>query len=496
MKNILSLLTVSIISCGMTIGVYELVLKSDNKQNYIKEVIYKETNPNARYASSPYINSSPQQNLGYEQPLSLNFTEAANLSRPVVVNIQSTKNSTGDIFGGGGASGSGVIVSEDGYILTNNHVIDGAKEVKITLNDKHSYIAKVIGTDPSTDLGVVKIKEELLKGKKLPTLKWSNSDEVKIGEWVLAVGNPFNLTSTVTAGIVSAKGRNIDILQGIYSVESFIQTDAVVNPGNSGGALVDASTGNLIGINTAIITRSGRYEGYSFAVPANLAKKVMNDIIEFGAVKRGFLGVTIRDIDTNMAQKYKLSSLDGVYIESTTAGGAADKGGIKKGDVVIKVNNRTVTSCPELQEQVALFRPDAEIPIEYLRDGKVYETTVKLKAQNPATVASNTKDVKKFQNKQQVLEDLGIEVEALSNDEKSKLKVDAGIKVKKIIPNSILSKKNMEVNFIIKSINKKPVTSIESLRNIIFESEDAITLEGFYENFEGTYTYVFSKDEA
>lgn len=494
MKNILSLLTISVISCGFTIGVYELVLKSDSKQNYIKEVIYKESNPNARYANN--INIGPNHAYNDFDPKAVNFTNASNIGRPAVVNIQSTKSSTSEVFGGGGASGSGIIVSEDGYILTNNHVIDGAKEVKITLNDKYTYIATVIGTDPSTDLGVVKIKDNLLKGKKLPILKWDDSDEVQIGQWVLAVGNPFNLTSTVTAGIVSAKGRNIDILQGIYSVESFIQTDAVVNPGNSGGALIDAETGNLIGINTAIITRSGRYEGYSFAVPANLAKKVMNDIIEFGEVRRGFLGVTIRDIDNNMAEKYKLSNLDGVFIETATANGAAAEAGIKKGDVVIKVNNRKVTSCPELQEQVAMFRPDRDIPIEYIRDGKTYETTVKLKAKGvEESDLSKNKEAKKFKNKEKIFEDLGIEVSLVSNDELNRLKIDSGIKVSKIIENSILHKKNMEINFIIQTVNKKPVKSIEELKSLIFEATDSITLEGFYENFEGNYTYIFKKSE-
>ncbi|HEX2615999.1 MAG TPA: trypsin-like peptidase domain-containing protein, partial [Flavobacteriales bacterium] len=233
-------------------------------------------------------------------------------------------------------AGSGVIISDDGYIVTNNHVVEGADKIQVHLNDKRAYDAKVIGRDPSTDIALIKIES-----KGLPTLAFGNSDEVKVGEWVLAVGNPMNLTSTVTAGIVSAKARNINILQydpskDIFPIESFIQTDAAVNPGNSGGALVNAN-GDLVGINSAIASTTGAYTGYSFAIPVNIVRKVTGDLMEFGSVQRAYLGVSISDIDQDMAKELDLERLKGVYVKGVTEGGAAEKAGLKTGDVIVKV---------------------------------------------------------------------------------------------------------------------------------------------------------------
>ena len=484
MKNFSLAFVVSVVSCGLTIATYEFYLRPTPSHN-VREIIYRDQNPNAKYTSQP--NTEGQVNTE-------SFSEAAQLTRPAVVHIQSKGDSEYDIFDMGAASGSGVIMTADGYIITNNHVIEGAKELKVTLNDRRSFSAKIIGTDPSTDLAVIKIKESELKEQKLATLEWGNSDVMQVGEWVLAVGNPFNLTSTVTAGIISAKGRNIDILEGNYSVESFIQTDAAVNPGNSGGALVDVRDGKLIGINTAIITKSGRYEGYSFAVPANLVKKVMTDLIEFGEVKRGFLGVTIKDVDTKIATANKMENLEGIFIEKVSENGAAATGGLKKGDVITKINGIKVASSPELQEQVALFRPENKITVEYLREGKIYEADIILKDQASANAdLANKKNSKKFKNKSDLLADLGLKAETLSVDLQKKLSLKGGVLVKSLTADSPLQSTNMEDDFIITSINEDMVTTLQDFIDLIFAAEGEITISGFYEKYEGEYTYLFSK---
>ena len=254
-------------------------------------------------------------------------------------------------------------MSENGYIVTNNHVIKEATTLEVTLLDNRKYIANVIGKDPSTDLAVIKID-----APNLPVIELANSDESKVGQWVLAVGNPYELTSTVTAGIISAKGRDISILNGQYSIESFIQTDAAVNPGNSGGALVDTE-GRLIGINTAIYAPTGTYAGYSFAVPINLAKKVMQDLIDFGEVKRGYLGVMIRDVNSDFAKANGLNVTEGIYITELIEGGAAINSGMKEGDVIIEVNGKKTNSVPQLQEQIGSRNPGDSVVVTVNRKG-------------------------------------------------------------------------------------------------------------------------------
>jgi serine protease Do len=483
MKSTAFTIMLSVLSSVITIAVYKATFeKIENRYIFSKEKLP------VRYASN--VNESPKSIPNITNVSE--FTEAALKSRPAVVHIQSAGKSENIIDFEGGSSGSGVIITADGYILTNNHVVDGAKEVKVTLNDRRSYTAKVIGTDPSTDLAVIKIKEKELKNRKLSTLKYANSDIVEVGQWVLAVGNPFNLSSTVTAGIVSAKGRNIHILEGTYSVESFIQTDAVVNPGNSGGALIDTE-GNLIGINTAIITRSGRYEGYSFAIPANLARKVANDIIEFGNVQRGFLGVTIKDLTNEIAEELKLGDLDGVYLERINPGGAADESGLKKGDIITHVNGVKVVSSPELQEQVAVFRPGQKIKISIIREGKLTEMEIKLKnAANGTDI--DIKPVKSLLNKKEnILSELGIEVKVLTESERKKNKVKGGVMITQIKPNSIISKTNMEKGFIITAVNQNPVLNIDDFLDNVLSATGEVVLDGFYENYSGDYSYVFDK---
>lgn len=270
-------------------------------------------------------------------------------------------------------SGSGVIISSDGYIATNYHVVKGADKVEITLNDKRIIEAKIIGSDPNTDLALLKIEES-----DLHAISYANSDNLQIGEWVLAVGNPFNLTSTVTAGIVSAKGRNINLLKEQYAIESFIQTDAAVNPGNSGGALVNEH-GELVGINTAIASNTGSYTGYSFAIPVNVVKKVMNDLRQYGTVQRALLGIQIQEINGNLQDKMNLNTLNGVYISRVFDHSAASEAQLRTGDVITHVNGKKINSMNHLQECLSQFGPGDKIDMVYLREGKVRSTAVQLK---------------------------------------------------------------------------------------------------------------------
>ena len=316
----------------------------------------------------------------------LDFSQAAEAIMPAVVNVTSITEFKArsdaerrylELFCSpepDQSTGSGVIISNKGYIVTNNHVIKGATQVEVTLYDKRKYKATIVGTDPSTDLAVLKISAE-----QLPSVEFANSDEAKIGEWVLAVGNPFDLNFTVTAGIISAKGRNINILgRQQRSIESFIQTDAAVNPGNSGGALVN-DEGQLLGINTAIATPTGTYAGYSFAVPINLVKKVVSDLMEFGEVKRGYLGVVIKDMNSDIAKKENLSITQGVFVNELVYDGAAKKAGIQIGDVILKVNGIATKSVPELQEQIGSRNPGDEVVLTVFRNGQQKDLNIKLK---------------------------------------------------------------------------------------------------------------------
>ena len=321
---------------------------------------------------------------------SIGFGDAADKSLKPVVHIRSfvvTENREEEYFGDGfwenshpgqvqESSGSGVIISSDGYIVTNNHVVDEAKEIAVSLFNRRVYKAEIIGTDRSTDLALLKIKVN-----DLPMARLGDSDEARVGDWVLAVGNPFNLASTVTAGIISAKARNIHILNDNSAVESFIQTDAAVNPGNSGGALVNLK-GELIGINTAIATPTGTFAGYSFAVPSNIVRKVVKDLKEFGEVQRGYLGVVIRDLDWTISQEMGLGISEGVMVDKILNNGAAEKAGIKKGDVITEINNRMIRTTTELIEVVASRAPGEEINVSLNRDGKQKKIKVKLQREN------------------------------------------------------------------------------------------------------------------
>ncbi len=439
------------------------------------EVIYRDSS-SAMYANYNETILSGKLQRQFLSTAPTNFTNAAEAVTPAVVNIRS--NGSLDLWGGG-SSGSGVIISPDGYIVTNNHVIEGGRDIEVTLNDNREFSAKLIGTDASTDMALIKIS-----ARGLPHLFFGNSDSVRVGEWVLAVGNPFNLESTVTAGIVSAKGRNIDILEEEYKVESFIQTDAAVNPGNSGGALVNTN-GELIGINTAIITRSGRYEGYSFAVPANLARKVIRDLKDYGIVQRAILGVNIEDMTDELAKDLGLKAVEGVYINRIIQGSSAEDAGMKRGDVIVGINNIRIKTMPELQEQVARYRPGNKINVEYIRKQKRYQTDVILKNKSNTTELTTIADGS-------VLEDLGVELRDLSRSEKRQLQVE-GVMVKSILRGSKIERTNMDPGFIITKVNEVMVASVDDVIEELENSKGKVLLEGVYQNYPGEWGYTFSK---
>ncbi len=375
-------------------------------------------------------------------------------------------------------TGSGVIINEDGYIVTNNHVVAEADDIEVTLQDNRTYKATVIGTDPSTDLALLQIKE-----KNLSTVPLVNSDDVHIGQWVLAVGNPMGLNSTVTAGIVSAKGRNINILKDKYAVENFIQTDAAINPGNSGGALVNLN-GGLIGINTAIASPTGTFAGYGFAIPANIVSKVVGDLLEYGVVQRGVLGVMIRSVDGNLAKEKELDLTKGVYVDSLLENSAAAKAGVKIGDVIIAVDQVLVNSSSELQGIIARHRPGEEVLLKINRKGKELDINVQLNNR-----AGNTNLEVKETNK--TLKILGAEFEAVDQSLAKKLEIKGGVKVNKLYAGKLKKFTQMRNGFIITHVNDRAVTSIEELIAVLEEKEGGVMLEGIYEDIPGKYYYAF-----
>lgn len=370
------------------------------------------------------------------------------------------------------AVGSGVIISSDGYIVTNNHVIESASTIKVTLNDNREFEAKLIGTDPSTDIALLKISDT-----DLPTLAWGNSDNLKLGEWVLAVGNPFNLTSTVTAGIVSAKARGIGIIGTQLPIESFIQTDAAVNPGNSGGALVNTS-GELVGINTAIASRTGSYSGYSFAIPVSIVKKVVGDLKQYGEVQRAILGVRIQNVNAELAKEFKLESAAGVYVAGTEEDGAAQAAGLKEGDVIIAVDGIGVKNSSELQEQIGKHRPGDIVEVLVKRESK--EKLFKVTLRNTSGGTGIVKDNSSV---------MGAELEKISETVKNRLNISSGLKIKDLSSGK-LKDAGIREGFIITRVNKSPVTSIDDFREILKQSSGGVLIEGIYPNGEKAY-YVF-----
>ncbi len=346
------------------------------------------------------------------------------------------------------ASGSGVIITQDGYIVTNNHVVDGSSEIEVTLNDKRTFKAKVIGTDPNTDIALIKIE-----ANDLPIIIFGNSDSLKVGEWVLAVGNPFNLTSTVTAGIVSAKARNINIINSQMKIESFIQTDAAVNPGNSGGALVNTH-GELVGINTAIASQTGSYAGYAFAIPVSIVQKVVADLRKYGVTQRAILGIEIKDITSELVKEKNLKTFEGAYVGKVADNSAAKKAGVKEGDIINNVNNINIKSKTELQEQIGRYRPGDKITITILRENKEQKLNVELKNQQGSTgivSAQTSEDV------------LGGTYKELNDKMKQQLGVDFGVEVKSLSKGK-LADQGIKPGFIILKINNQPVSKAEDVQ--------------------------------
>jgi serine protease Do len=372
-------------------------------------------------------------------------------------------------------SGSGVIISEDGYIVTNNHVVQGSNLINIVLYDKREYEGKLVGHDPYTDLALIKIDE-----KDLPKMDLGNSDDLKLGEWVLAVGNPFNLTSTVTAGIISAKARNLGLNGNRMSIESFLQTDAAVNPGNSGGALVDTK-GQLIGINTAIESRTGSYSGYSFAIPVTIVEKVIGDLKKYGEVQRAFIGVSIRTVDANLADELKIEKIEGVYVAAINEDGAAGDAGIKKGDIILNIDGKVVNSSAELQEQVSKFHPGDKISVLIKRDEERKQIDVILRNRLGNTNVIKSKD----------LAFLGAEFEPISTKEKYRLQINRGVRIKNL-QSGKFKDEDIKEGFIIYKINETPIFKVDDIKDALQSVKDGgVFISGIYPDGSVKY-YAFS----
>ena len=377
-------------------------------------------------------------------------------------------------------SGSGVIIRPDGYIVTNNHVVQGATKVTVTLNDNRQFDATVVGTDPATDVAIIKVD-----GSDLPTIAMGDSDMLRLGEWVLAIGSPLGeqLRGTITAGIVSAKGRSMPNTTGEFKIESFIQTDAAVNPGNSGGALVNKK-GELVGINTAIISQTGAYSGYSFAVPVNIVKKVVADLIDYGTVKRAVLGITMQPVDKKIAQEMKLSSLDGVYINEVSKGGAADKAGVKEGDILLAIDSTVVKSPSALQEKVNSFHPDDKAVLKIVRDGKVKELPVTFQSTERITGTVNDEGETAF---------YGGSLKEADKDKLAKLGLKKGVEIVSA-GNGTLAKAGATDGTVILYVNDQPVSKPREVIDIAYRSKRAIYIEGVDANGKSVY-FGFAKDE-
>ncbi len=366
-------------------------------------------------------------------------------------------------------TGSGVIINSDGYIVTNNHVVESADEIQVTLHDNRTYSATIIGTDPTTDLALIKINET-----DLNSIPMVNSDEIEVGEWVLAIGNPFNLNSTVTAGIVSAKSRNINILSAEYAIEAFIQTDAAINPGNSGGALVNMQ-GGLVGINTAIASPTGSYSGYGFAVPSNLVNKVVGDLLEFGTVQRGYLGVQIRDITGDLAKEEGLDVTRGVYVDSVIEESAAAKAGLQSGDVIVEIEGRRITQSSQLQEMVARQRPGDKVEMEINRKGKTLKRTATLQSIEGTTEITTTE-------RGEMMSEVGAELRSVDKKVAQQLKIDGGVIISRLYPGKLRSETDIREGFIILRVNGQTVRTPNDVTKILQNTKGGVMLEGIYED--------------
>lgn len=479
--------------CAALIALSILTINLYSSQKEIKQSI---ANAEMRLSSDneSTVPSVKANYMSYED--GDNFVDAAEKTVNTVVHIKtevvSKGNSYYDFFGSlleqlyGGqmqmpnnvsvAYGSGVVISPDGYIVTNNHVVEGASKIEVTFNDKHKRTATIIGNDPSTDLALIKVE-----ASDLEYLAFADSDEVKVGEWVLAVGNPFNLTSTVTAGIVSAKARNINILGDGSTIESFIQTDAAINPGNSGGALVDMD-GNLIGINAAIASRTGSYEGYSFAIPSNIVKKVVEDFLQYGSLQRAYLGISIVEITEELAEEKGITEMSGVYIMNVEERGGAKAAGIKEDDILLSVNNIPVNSNSQLIGVIGQYRPGDKVKVKVQRKDEILVKEVTLK--NLEGTEEMHKEGESFYN-----EVLGIKVRPLSSSTKSELGINYGLELVEV-KEGVFKQKGITDDFIILSVNYQKVSSENDLKKALNADRNGkIRIEGT--NSTGTYNITF-----
>jgi Do/DeqQ family serine protease len=470
-----------LVSGSLVLGAQSL-LTTTHTQIIVKEDTKASNSTGAQkvhYLEDPTLYSPPSGTP-------VDFTSAAERTLNTVVHIKTTYitnyrlSPIQEYFYGPGirqksseSSGSGVIISSDGYIITNNHVIADADHIEVTLDDGQSYAATIVGTDPSTDIAVVRIK-----ANDLPHATFGNSDLVKVGEWVLAVGNPFNLNSTVTAGIVSAKARSINLFKGNYSqeimpIESFIQTDAAVNPGNSGGALVTAD-GLLIGINTAIASKTGSYTGYSFAVPSNIAQKVAHDLIEYGVVQRAFIGVNLADINQKILEEKNLPNLKGVLVVSVLPNSSAKDAGLKENDVILKVGSIEVNKVPELQEQLSKFRPGDEVLLTIRRNQKTETLKLTLKNHEGTTDLVKKEDLSKKSA-------LGATFHTLSAQELKPYQLKNGVQISQLQSGKLKSA-GMSQGFIIVRIDQQPVYTAEEVAEILQNKSGGVYIEGYYPN--------------
>ena len=494
MKNVIKItgtvLFIALISAAVSYFTFNQVIKS-------KEI----TTSNTTVASPTHLAS-----LVNESIVSTDFTVAAEQTVNAVVHVktkytpktsarQPMNDPFFDFFFGNPdsynrtpqpqmSSGSGVIISQDGYIVTNNHVIEKSDEIEIILNDKRSFTATLVGADPSTDLALLKIN-----ANDLSPITFGNSDNVRVGEWVLAVGNPFSLTSTVTAGIVSAKARNINLLSADMKIESFIQTDAAINPGNSGGALVN-TVGELIGINTAIASQTGSYSGYAFAVPSSIVSKVVADIREFGIVQRALLGISILDINAELAKEKNIKQLNAIYVAKIAEKSAAEQAGIKEGDIITAVNNVNVKSVAEFQEKISRYRPGDRVVITLLRNEKEENISVELKNQQ-----GNTDVVKKVD-----LGVLGIEFVEVSDNIKQQLRLAHGMQIKSLDPKGKFAAAGIKKDFIVVRLNNtiiKSLSNVEKAVNDLQNSDEnnkGLFITGTYPNGKAAYYVVDLSD--
>ncbi len=485
MKNILSTFAAALIASLVTLAAYHYFV--ENKQTIQAE-------PAAQTAFATYLEERPTSSSA---AVPFDFTAAAKKVTPAVVHITSTQGAVAqnemtdermqqipeifrDFFGeqfrmqpqGRGpqtGSGSGVIISSDGYIVTNNHVVADADELTVVLTDNRSYNAKVVGTDPTTDIALIKIDQDGLSAIPL-----ANSDNVQVGEWVMAAGNPLRgLNSTVTAGIVSATGRDINILRQReqYAIESFIQTDAAVNPGNSGGALTNAD-GDLIGINTAIMSPTGSYAGYSFAVPSNIVKKVVEDLKEYGKVQRALIGVSIMDVNARLAADKNLDMTRGVYVDSVMADGAGAAGGIQSGDIIVRIDEKRTNKSADLQSYVGRKRPGDQVAVVVMRDSEEVTLNLTLKGrENEKMVANNSRKTE--------LEALGAQFQELSKDELQALNIDYGVRVVRTYAGK-LRQQGVREGFVITRIANQPIKSIDDLSKVVQGEQGGVLVEGVY----------------